>query len=389
MPGVGVDMQKGLLRVLLLLIYIFIFIMVGQGNLAYAGDLNINASAAVLIEEHTSQILFKKKIHSKLPPASLTKILTAVVALENSDPQEIVEVSRRAAYQEGSSIYLEVGEKITLKELIYGILLASGNDAAVAIAEHVAGSVEDFACLMNHTAKKIGAVNSNFTNPSGLPDPSHYSTAYDLALITRHAMNYKTFREITATKNKTISWAGHNWGRGIHNHNKMLWDYKNATGGKTGYTRAAGRCLITTATKNNRNLIAVVLNCPSDWYEVTRMLDYGFDSFVNKKVIKKNEEILKIKIEEGDKNFLELKAAKSVELLIKKEGKLKIKKEIYYDEDIDFPIKKGDILGVLIVKEGEFKDTVNLKAAFDIDYKSKYKIFLRKLRKGFSNNLWK
>ncbi|MGM0410119.1 MAG: D-alanyl-D-alanine carboxypeptidase family protein, partial [Bacillota bacterium] len=204
------------------LLYIMLFIIfLTQG--VFAQEIKTTASSAILMEEDKGQILYQKNIHKKLAPASLTKILTTVVALENCDLNEIVTVSRRAVEQEGSSIYLQLGEKITLENLLYAIMLSSGNDAAVAIAEHISSSVEEFAELMNLTAKKAGALNSNFTNPNGLPDTAHYSTAYDLAMITRYALNYDKFREISATKNKTISWEGHDWDRGLHNHHKMLW----------------------------------------------------------------------------------------------------------------------------------------------------------------------
>lgn len=382
-------MKKDFSRVLLLLIYIFIFILSGTNIqvLAETEKLNVNASSAVLIDQKTGQILFQKNMDKKLPPASLTKVLTALVALENCSTDEIAKVSRRSAYQEGSSIYLEVGENISLEELLYGILLSSGNDAAVAIAEHVAGSVEDFSYLMNFAAKRIGADNSNFKNPSGLPDPNHYSTAYDLALITQRAMNYEKFKEITSVKTMTISWAGHDWGRGLHNHNKMLWNYPGATGGKTGYTRAAGRCLITTATRGERSLIAVVLNCSSDWYEVSKILDYGFASFKQKTIVEKGDEILKIPVEGGEKEFLSLFTSDSIEMLIRKKSSIKIRKEIYYDENIEFPVKKGEILGSLVIYQNKFKDFVPLIAGSDLDYNSKFKRLWRKIRKGFETHL--
>ena len=375
---VGVFMQKGFEKKLLLLIYI-IFWFIVMSPVIYSAELKTTASAAILIDQISGQVLHGENIHKKLPPASLTKVLTAVVAMENCNLNEIVTVSRRAAYQEGSSIYLEEGEKISLEELLYAILLSSGNDAAVAIAEHVASSVEDFALLMNLTAKKAGAINSNFVNPSGLPDIAHYSTAYDLAMITRYAFNYRKFAEITATKNKTISWSGHNWGRGLHNHNKMLWTYSGATGGKTGYTKAAGRCLITTASKKNRNFVAVVLNCSSDWYEVAKLLDYGFDSFKKKTVINKGDKIVEFSIEEGEREKVSLLAAESLELLVENNGSLKLTKEIYYDDSISLPIKKGDIIGVMIIKNNNFEKKINLKAEYDIDYNSKFKKFWRKI----------
>ena len=234
----------------------------------------LSARSAVLIDVETGQVLYNKHMHLKSFPASLTKVLTTIIALEEGNPQELVKVSRRAAYQEGSSIYLQEGEKIKLLDLLYGVMLASGNDAAVAVAEHIAGSIEDFAVMMNAKAREMGALNSNFINPSGLPDPDHYSTAYDLAMIMRYALKNGIFREITATRNKTIPWADNDWGRGLRNHNKLLWQYDDITGGRPAY-RAAGRCLVASAKREGREVVAVILNAPDDWLDVRRLLDYG------------------------------------------------------------------------------------------------------------------
>ncbi len=362
-----------------LLFYIMILIVfLNQGILAK--EINTTASSAILMEEDKGQILYQKNIHKKLAPASLTKILTTIVALENCDLNEMVTVSRRAVEQEGSSIYLQLGEKISLENLLYAIMLSSGNDAAVAIAEHVSSSVEEFAELMNLTAKKAGALNSNFTNPSGLPDTAHYSTAYDLAMITRYALNYDKFKEISATKNKIISWEGHDWDRGLHNHHKMLWSYDGVTGGKTGYTRVAGRCLITTASRNNRNLISVLLNCPSEWNDSKKLLDYRFNSFKEKVIIHEKEEVINLKVEDGDKRIIKLLAAKNFGLLFKKDNKVKLKKEIYYNDYIELPVKKGDILALMIIKSGNVEERINLIAESDLDYKSKFKKYWHKFK---------
>ncbi|NLM97262.1 MAG: D-alanyl-D-alanine carboxypeptidase, partial [Halanaerobiaceae bacterium] len=219
----------------------------------------VSAKCAVVLDMETGQVLYNKNMSIKAFPASLTKILTTIIALEEGDINDIVKVSRRAAYQEGSSIYLQEGEEIKLEDLLYGVMLSSGNDASVAVAEHISGSIDEFALLMNEKAKEIGALNSNFKNPNGLPDPDHYSTAYDLAVIMRYAMKNKIFRTISGTKNRTISWAGNDWGRGLRNHNKLLWLYDDITGGKTGFTKAAGRCLAASAERNGREVIAVVL----------------------------------------------------------------------------------------------------------------------------------
>lgn len=335
----------------------------------------ITATAAAVVDVETGQILYEKQIHLCRPPASLTKVLTAIIAIEEGNLKEKVKVSRRAAYQEGSSIYLEEGEELSLEELLYGVMLASGNDAAVAVAEHISGSVEEFARLMNKKAKEMGAKNSNFVNPSGLPHPDHYSTAYDLAMIMRQAMKNEVFARITATKYKTISWADNDWGRGLRNHNKLLWSYPDITGGKTGYTRAAGRCLITSAKRNGREVIAVVLNSPNDWLEVRTLLDYGLDNFKRVKVIEKGDIIHQLEWEgsrEGEISFL---AERPLTVLVPEGGKIKIRKEVYLKPELKLPIRKGEIIGSLYLYAGEqLLGKTELIALNDLNYNS---IFLR------------
>ncbi len=334
-----------------------------------------SAQTACLIDVETGQVLYGKNIHQQRPPASLTKVLTSIIAIEEGDLKEMVKVSRKAAYQEGSSIYLQEGEHITLEELLYGVMLASGNDASVAIAEHISGSVEEFADLMNKKALEMGAQNSNFRNPNGLPDPEHYSTAYDQAIIMRYALKNKVFARITATKTKTISWEGQNWGRGLRNHNKLLWLYPDTTGGKTGYTRAAGRCLVASAKRDGREVVAVVLNCPDDWLDVQNLLDYGLDNFKEVKIVEKGDIIYQVEWEKSREGSLGLLVETPVEVVIPKGGKLKVKKEVYLKPELELPIKRGDIIGHLkISRDGRLLDQTKLIAGNDLTYNS---IFLR------------
>ena len=198
--------------------------------------------------------------------ASTTKIMTAILAIEMGDLADVVTVSPRAAGVEGSSIYLERGEKLTLEDLLYGLMLRSGNDAAVAIAEHIGGTVENFANLMNRKAYQIGARNTHFVNPHGLHDDKHYTTAYDLALISAYAMENPVFRVIVSTKQKKIPWEGRNYSRVLQNKNALLWDYEGANGIKTGYTKISRRCLASAALRFGMQLVCVVLDC-QPWFE--------------------------------------------------------------------------------------------------------------------------
>ncbi|ASK63300.1 D-alanyl-D-alanine carboxypeptidase [Virgibacillus phasianinus] len=234
---------------------------------------SVSAINAVLINESTGEVLFEKNAHEKEKIASITKIMTAIIAIESGKMNETVTASKRAVYTEGSSIYLEQGEKMKLKDLVYGLMLRSGNDAAVAISEYVGGSVEGFVYLMNKKARWIGMTNTHFENPSGLDGEAHYSTAYDMALLMQYAMDNKVFEKITKTEMYKSESREYAW----KNKNKLLTTYyEYCTGGKTGYTKAAGRTLVSTATKNGVDLIAVTLQDPDDWVDHINLYEWGF-----------------------------------------------------------------------------------------------------------------
>lgn len=239
---------------------------------------DLSARAAVLIDGKSGKVLFEKNKDERLPMASTTKIMTGLLACESKKMKKVVTVSPVASGTEGSSLWLEPGEKQTLENLTYGLMLRSGNDAAVAIAEYLGGSTEAFALMMNERAKKIGVQNTGFQNPNGLDAEGHFTTAYDLALISREAMKNKKFRKIVSTKSKTIPWESSEWDRSLTNHNKMLWRYEGCNGIKTGFTKKSGRCLVTSAKRGKTELICVTLNAPDDWNDHTKMLDYGFET---------------------------------------------------------------------------------------------------------------
>ncbi len=194
----------------------------------------ISAKSAILIDSNSGRVLYEHNSYEKMPMASTTKIMTGLLACESGKLDETVKVSAFASGTEGSSLWLKIGEKQILENLTYGLMLKSGNDAAVTIAEHLAGSVDAFALLMNKRAREIGAVNTNFENPHGLDSDGHYTTAYDLALIAREAMKNDTFRKIVSTKTYSIPMQGEKWDRALKNHNKLLWQYEGCIGIKTG-----------------------------------------------------------------------------------------------------------------------------------------------------------
>ncbi len=235
-------------------------------------DTEISAEAYTLIEAKTEIELAEKNGNKKMAPASTTKILTAIVAIENAPLTSEFTISKASAEVIGSQIGLLEGERLSLQDLLYLLLLKSANDAAVAIAEGIAGSIEDFAILMNKKARQIGAVSSNFVNPHGLPDDNHYTTAKDLAIIAAYAMRNEAFASIVSTK--TYKTGYHSLT--IANSNKLLYQYDYIKGIKTGFTKAAGRCLVTCAEKEGVMLIAVTLNAPNDWTDHIKMYDEGF-----------------------------------------------------------------------------------------------------------------
>lgn len=289
--------------------------------------LNVSAEGAVLIDVNSGRVIYEKNPDKQMRIASLTKIMTAIVAIEYGDLSSYVKTSDNAFGVEGSSIYLQNGEKILLGDILYGLMLRSGNDAAVAIAEHVGGSVEGFAYLMNEKAAYLGMTGTYFENPHGLDADNHYSTPRDMAILTSYALKNPTFKEIVSTKVKTVPIENENWSRKWYNKNKLLYRYEWADGVKTGYTKTAKRCLASSATKNGYQLVAITLNAPDDWNDHIRMFEYGFNNYDNVVVIQEGETLWKT--EEGN----ELVAANDLSYLLRAEEESQIKKMVNIDQD--------------------------------------------------------
>lgn len=254
----------------------------------------VSGQAAILMEQSSGRVLYSKNEHQPLKIASITKIMTAILAIESGKLDETVTVSKRAEGTEGSSLYLVAGEKLTLRDLVYGLMLRSGNDAAIAIAEHVGGSVEGFVFLMNEKAEEIGMSNTLFRNPHGLDtDEDHLSSAYDMALLTQYAMENEEYREISSTKDYRSKG---DKVRVFHNKNRLLTEkYSYSTGGKTGYTKLAKRTLVSTASKDGLDLIAVTLNAPDDWDDHMHMFNWGFEHYSLERLVSKGK--LKSKVD--------------------------------------------------------------------------------------------
>lgn len=255
---------------------VFALLMIPAVSVKASCPPELSAFSAILMDAESGRVLFEQNAHQQLPIASITKLMTALVAAENiADLSESVTVRAEWTGVEGSSIYLRAGEVLTLETLMYGLLLNSGNDAAVAIASYCSGNVSDFVAQMNFRAKQLGMVHSHFKNPNGLNEEGHYSTAYDMALLARACIENLTVSRIAATKTIKLGT------RTFTNHNKLLWRYDGCIGMKTGYTEAAGRTLVSAACRDGQTLIAVTLNAADDWNDHIAMFDFGFNEYSN------------------------------------------------------------------------------------------------------------
>jgi len=343
----------------------------------------VSSSAAVLMDRESKRVLYGKNQDLRRPMASITKIMTAVLALEKGDLQSQVTVSEKAASTGGSSVNLEKGEEKTLEELLYGLMLRSGNDAAVAIAEHLGGSIEEFAMMMTRKARDIGAKNTSFKNPHGLHHVEHYTTALDMALITSYAMENKIFYRISSSPWAVISWPDREWDRILRNQNRLLHMYEGADGVKTGWTSPAGRCFVGSATRDERQLIVVVLNAPEMYEDAQRLLDYGFQYYSREKLIEKGRVLKSVKLEQAVDDYGNVIAAENFYYPLKEEEKEKVRYLFRLKEPQAAPINAGEVIGKLEMRlHGEAIGTIDLTVAEDIE-RSPFYYFIIKLWESF------
>ena len=262
----------------------------------------LSARSGILIDAGTNRVLYEKDADRRSLVASTTKIMTALIVCEQCNVLDRVRIPKEAVGIEGSSMYLKEGEVLTLQELLYGLMLHSGNDAAVALAIYCGGTVEGFVQLMNDKAHALGLVGTHFENPNGLDSPEHYSTARDLAVLTAYAMGNPIFAKTVSTKNVT---AGE---RSLQNHNKLLWQVEGADGVKTGYTKAAGRILVSSALRSGRRLIAVTIDDPVDWQDHKTLLEQGFSQYTVRSVVTKGTCLGTAFVAGGESSLVELLA---------------------------------------------------------------------------------
>lgn len=305
----------------------------------------IGAAGAALFMVDGSRQLYGLNEHARLPMASTTKIMTALLAIERCHPNEMVEVPDEAVGTEGSSIYLARGEHMSMQDLLHGLMLTSGNDAAVAIAVHVAGSVEAFAALMNARAKELGCENTNFVTPNGLHDKEHYTSAYDLGLIACEAMRSEVFRSIVSTTYYKTS-TGDTL-RTLKNKNKTLWEYEGGNGIKTGFTKASGRCLVFSAERGGVMLVGVALNCPDLWPNAYEMLNAGFKMTERRTMVPAELPVGSVTVEKSLQKSLAVYPERDILVTVKSDSSEKINWEVVLPDALPLPVSAGDKVGAL------------------------------------------
>lgn len=317
----------------------------------YALAPQTSAKGMILVEKTTGRVLAEKNADEQLSIASTTKIVTALTVLENcSDIKKVVTIDKKCVGIEGTSIYLREGEKLSVEDLLYGLMLRSGNDAAVALAYAVGGSVEKFCQMMNDTAKKCGATGCNFTNPHGLEQEGHHCSARDLANITRFAMQNQEFAKIVGAKQYRISASDDTTGRVLQNKNKMLSLFDGANGVKTGFTKKAGRCLVSSGTRDGMTLICVVLCCGPMWEESAALLEYGFKNYKMKELLQPYFVCGNIEVQNSDDKFVEVFSMKGFSYPMTEEEYQKVRVEFDYPSLIQAPVPKEKIVGKVVIK---------------------------------------
>ncbi|MDT8859813.1 D-alanyl-D-alanine carboxypeptidase [Alkalihalobacillus sp. MEB130] len=349
------------------------------------------ASSAIVIERDTGEVIFDKNSHEKLPPASMTKIMTMLLIMEAIDKEslaydDMVRTSEYAASMGGSQIFLEPGEEMSVEDMLKAIAVASANDASVAMAEHIAGTEEEFVVMMNEKAKELGLENTNFINTNGLPADNHYTTAYDLAMISKELLKYDDITKFTGIYEDYLRADSEEDKFWLVNTNKLVKFYPGVDGLKTGYTREAMYCLTATAEKNDMRVITVIMGAPSPKErnaQITSMLDYAFSQYQAHKLYDRDFVLADVDVSKGDKDHIPVVTSESVSILTKKGVKIDdVTERLEIDANLRAPVKKGDVIGTLFIeKEGEILSETPLVAGDDVLEASWWKLFKRTLAK--------
>lgn len=349
-------MLKDPRRILILLCSILILYSIFP---CQASAVSTSATAAVLMDVDSGRVLYESNPDKRMLIASTTKIMTALVAIENAKLSDVVTVKKDAALTEGSSMHLYAGEKLTLETLLYGLLLCSGNDAAVAIAQAVAGSTDKFVQMMNAKAKELGMKDTSFANPNGLDDDAHYSTALDMAKLACAAVNNETLIRIASTRSITIG------GRTMTNHNKLLSYMDDCIGLKTGYTKAAGRTLVSCAVKNGQRLVAVTLQDGNDWADHQALYEYGFSSYPARRAMAIGEKVGTLPVIGGLTTSVEVVAADNFFWPLCDSENLTVKLDL--PAELEAPVTAGSVVGQAVFSlNGKELGRVDLLSGTDV-----------------------
>ncbi|MCM3236883.1 D-alanyl-D-alanine carboxypeptidase [Heyndrickxia oleronia] len=349
-------------------------------------ELAEDAKSAILIERDTGSILYDKNSHEKLPPASMTKIMTMILIMEALEQNKLsmnekVRTSEYAASMGGSQIFLETGEEMTVEEMLRGISIGSANDASVAMAEKIAGSEEEFVDMMNKKVKELGLKDTKFQNATGLPEKDHYSSAYDMAMMAKELLRHENITKFTGTYESYLRESTDKkfW---LVNTNKLVKFYPGVDGLKTGFTNEAKFCLTATAKKNGMRVVAVVFGAPSTKVrnaQVSKMLDYAFAKYVTHPIYKKGQSLAEVKVSKGDTKKIQALTSEPISVLTKKGEKIEsIQKTIKLNENLKAPVKKGDKIGTITIKkDGKVLAKSNLIASKDVKQAGWWKLFKR------------
>lgn len=334
-------------------------------NLSFANEgndpLSVSSKSAILMDVGSGQILYEKNAHDKLPPASVTKVMTMLLICEALDSGKItlddsVQISENAASMGGSQIFLEAGEVQKVDTLLKGIAVASANDGCVAMAEYVAGSVESFVDMMNAKAKELNMKDTNFVNTNGLPVENHYTSAHDIALMSRELLKHDVISKYLTTWMDQVVVGKKQTTVGLANTNKLIKHYQGATGVKTGFTQQAKYCLSASAKRGDTHLIAVTLGAetsPERFKDATSLLNFGFANYESVKLCSKNDNIATLTLDKADEQKINLVAKEDLSVLIKKGGNKDFTRKVKVNENPIIPIKKGTSLGYVEIYQGK------------------------------------
>ena len=373
---------------------ITLIIILTQGciSIAMANDkvnVDVSSKSAVLMDAASGKVLYEKNCHEKLPPASVTKIMTLLLICEAIESGKIkesddVQISEVASSMGGSQIFLEPGEIQKVDTLVKAIAVASANDASVAMAEYVGGSVEEFVDLMNKRAKELGMNDTNFVNTNGLPVDNHYTSAYDIALMSKELLRHKKISKYLTTWMDEVVVGKKQAKIGISNTNKLIKHYSGATGVKTGFTQQAKYCLSASALRNNTHLIAVTLcaeTSPIRFKDATTLLNYGFSNYESVKVCDANQKVAKVTFPKGSQENVDLVAKDDLSVLIKKGDSKEFTKKVEVNKDIELPVKKNTELGTVKVYKGkELVGQTKIVNTEDIDKATYPQMFKRMIK---------